>query len=396
MIGRVPGAAKGDTVALVVSPNATTDQPDVPPHELLQRAGLTVAEQLDVAEAAGDIRAGKRWRRNGHRAVVAAGGDGTIGTTAGRLLGTGIPLGILPMGTSNDVARALGIPFDLSAAAAAIVAGVPVPMDVGVVEPLPGDGERETSLRRWLRVPEALRPRGSADTLCFLHAATLGLNVAFARLATDASRRAALGSLNYPAASLEALTHLQVIPVKLRLSGVPGRERARGDSRSDGPESRWQVTVSTEVLQLAVINTPVFGGALNLSLPGVDAHDELLDVFLVEPPTLEKGLETVRALMERLRAPWRWLKTPVPRRRGHESRERQTVNISGEMVFPGIRRYQAREVSIETASPLEVTLDGELRARTPVRIRVAPAHVAVLLRPSWPTVVAGRADAVRK
>ena len=160
-----------------------------------------------------------------HRAVVAAGGDGTIGTTAERLVGTGIPLGILPMGTSNDVARALEIPFDLAAAAAAIAGGVPTRMDAGVVELLPGDGERETGWRRWLRVPASLRPGIPAGSLCFLHAATLGLNVEFARLATDASRRAALGSLTYPAASLEALTHLQTIPVRLRLSGVPGRER---------------------------------------------------------------------------------------------------------------------------------------------------------------------------
>ena len=149
-----------------------------------------MTEQLDVAEAAGDTRAGKRWRQSRHRAVVAAGGDGTIGTTASRLLGTGIPLGILPMGTSNDVARALEIPFDLSAAAAAIAAGVPARMDVGVVELLSGDGERETSWRRRLGMPDSLWPRGPAESLCFLHAATLGLNVEFARLATDASRRA--------------------------------------------------------------------------------------------------------------------------------------------------------------------------------------------------------------
>jgi diacylglycerol kinase (ATP) len=388
MIGRAPGEL-GGTVALVVSPHASESQTSVP-REFLQQAGLQVAEQLEVADAAGDLYARKRWRRNRHRAVVAAGGDGTIGTTAGRLLGTGIPLGILPMGTSNDVARALEIPFDLAAAAAAIAGGVPTRMDAGVVEMLPGDGDRETGWRRWLRIPDALRPERPADSLCFLHAATLGLNVEFARLATDASHRAALGSLSYPAASLEALAHLQAIPVRLRLAGVPGHQTTTGQ-RQEGSESCWQVDLSTEVLQLAVINTPLFGGALNLSLPGVDPHDQLLDIFLVEPPNLQRGLETVRAFMERLRAPWRWLKIPAERRmdskvskvskesKESKDRERQTVTLSGEMVFPGIRRYQAREVTIETTSPVELTLDGELRAHTPVRIRVAPAGVAVLL-----------------
>jgi diacylglycerol kinase family enzyme len=229
-----------------------------------------------------------------------------------------------------------------------------------------------------LRLPGGQWLASSAGSRCFLHAATLGLNVEFARLATDASRRAALGSLTYPAASLEALTHLQSIPVRLRLAGVPSRNTATGS-----PASRWQVTLSTEVLQLAVINTPLFGGTLHLSLPGVDAHDQLLDVFLVEPPNLEKGLETVRALMERLRAPWHWLKPSAERRQEKNNgrnadQEPQTVDVAGEMVFPGVRRYQAREVSIETASPVEMTLDGELFGRTPVRIRVAPARVAVL------------------
>src|SRR5215472_14100599 len=106
MSGREPGATAGDTVALVVSPHASADVARHP-RELLRQAGLMVAEELGVAEAAGDVSAGKRWRRSRHRAVVAAGGDGTIGTTAGQLMGTGVPLGILPMGTSNDVARAL-------------------------------------------------------------------------------------------------------------------------------------------------------------------------------------------------------------------------------------------------------------------------------------------------
>ncbi len=44
--------------------------------------------------------------------VIASGGDGTISLTASGLLGSHIPLAILPSGTGNMFARDLGIPFD--------------------------------------------------------------------------------------------------------------------------------------------------------------------------------------------------------------------------------------------------------------------------------------------
>ena len=40
--------------------------------------------------------------------VLAAGGDGTIGKVAFRLIDSGIPLSVLPLGTANNLARALG------------------------------------------------------------------------------------------------------------------------------------------------------------------------------------------------------------------------------------------------------------------------------------------------
>src|SRR5689334_8315035 len=49
-------------------------------------------------------------------AVAAGGGDGTIRSVAGVLAGTGVPLGVLPLGTLNHFARDLGIPTDLDEA----------------------------------------------------------------------------------------------------------------------------------------------------------------------------------------------------------------------------------------------------------------------------------------
>ena len=57
--------------------------------------------------------------------VVAAGGDGTLNAVASKLMGTDIPMGILPLGTFNYVARVLNIPLDLLEAAKAISEGQP-------------------------------------------------------------------------------------------------------------------------------------------------------------------------------------------------------------------------------------------------------------------------------
>lgn len=55
--------------------------------------------------------------------VVAAGGDGTLNAVAAKLMGTDIPMGILPLGTFNYVARLLDIPLDLLKAAEVIATG---------------------------------------------------------------------------------------------------------------------------------------------------------------------------------------------------------------------------------------------------------------------------------
>ena len=57
--------------------------------------------------------------------VVAACGDGTLNAVASKLMGTDIPMGILPLGTFNYVARVLNIPLDLLDAAKTISEGQP-------------------------------------------------------------------------------------------------------------------------------------------------------------------------------------------------------------------------------------------------------------------------------
>ncbi|MFD2933383.1 diacylglycerol/lipid kinase family protein [Spirosoma flavum] len=62
--------------------------------------------------------------------VVAVGGDGTIKIVATALLNTGIPLGVLPAGSANGMARELGIPPDVDGSLALLVNGVPKATDI--------------------------------------------------------------------------------------------------------------------------------------------------------------------------------------------------------------------------------------------------------------------------
>ncbi|MGL4320572.1 MAG: diacylglycerol/lipid kinase family protein [Paracoccaceae bacterium] len=61
--------------------------------------------------------------QGGFRTIIAAGGDGTICTVATALAGTGIALGIVPLGTFNFFARSLGLPNDPAGAIAALLQG---------------------------------------------------------------------------------------------------------------------------------------------------------------------------------------------------------------------------------------------------------------------------------
>lgn len=65
----------------------------------------------------------KATESKGIDAVLAGGGDGTISTAAGMAFQTGMPLAVLPVGTMNLFARALGMPLELDAALEAIAGG---------------------------------------------------------------------------------------------------------------------------------------------------------------------------------------------------------------------------------------------------------------------------------
>ena len=62
--------------------------------------------------------------------IIASGGDGTLSVVAGKLATTGIPLGVIPRGTANAFANALGLPTDITGACQTILAGCTQQIDL--------------------------------------------------------------------------------------------------------------------------------------------------------------------------------------------------------------------------------------------------------------------------
>jgi diacylglycerol kinase (ATP) len=82
--------------------------------------------RLDVAETrcSGDAAClAREAAARGEKMVVAAGGDGTIAEVANGLLGSGVRLGVIPLGTANVLAHELALPFAPGAVAAALAFG---------------------------------------------------------------------------------------------------------------------------------------------------------------------------------------------------------------------------------------------------------------------------------
>ncbi len=98
---------------------------------LLREQGFELA--LETDNQPGRMQELIRERAGELDCVIVGGGDGTLNCMSGAVLDSGLPLGILPMGTANDLARTLGIPGDLTEACRVIAAGRLHAIDLGRV-----------------------------------------------------------------------------------------------------------------------------------------------------------------------------------------------------------------------------------------------------------------------
>jgi YegS/Rv2252/BmrU family lipid kinase len=162
--------------------------------------------------------------------VVVGGGDGTLNAAAAGVAELKRPLGILPLGTANDLARTLGIPTDIDAALRVIAQGNTRSIDVGLV-----------------------------NNLMFFNVASLGLGAELVQeLTSDIKRR--FGKLGYALAAIRVLARGR--PFHAEISGGGHRVRSL-------------------TLQVAVGNGRYYGGG-NIVEKSAAIDDEALRLYSLE------------------------------------------------------------------------------------------------------------------
>ena len=111
-----------------------------------RRGARLIGRAIESVKKTGAVIEVESTTRSGHAAEIAAargsqfdvvltlGGDGTAMEVAGALAWTGTPVGVLPGGTGNLLARALGVPMRVEKAVPALLAGSRKRIDLGVVK----------------------------------------------------------------------------------------------------------------------------------------------------------------------------------------------------------------------------------------------------------------------
>ena len=140
--------------------------------------------------------------------VLAVGGDGTVNEAARGLLGSGVPLGIVPAGSGNGLARALGIPLSPARALRALEGALVRRIDVGTVNGVP-----------------------------FLNVAGVGFDAlvgwAFHRAGRNGGRR---GVLTYVRLSLALVRSYEPVPLRVEAGGEEFAARPFLVAFANGPQ----------------------------------------------------------------------------------------------------------------------------------------------------------------
>lgn len=162
--------------------------------------------------------------------VIVGGGDGTLNAAVDTLVETNLPLGILPLGTANDLARTLKIPNSLPEATKVIANGKVQRIDLGEV-----------------------------NGKCFFNVASLGMSVKITqRLTKEVKRR--WGIFAYAFTAVKVIWESRPFSAEIRL-----------------PDQ----SIKVKTVQIAIGNGRYYGGGMAVA-PDAMIDDQRLDLYSLE------------------------------------------------------------------------------------------------------------------
>ena len=266
--------------------------------------------------------------------ILVFGGDGTVHRHLGQLVRLGLPVLIVPAGSGNDFARALGLRRVRDSLAAwqkfcSASANVHT-IDLGVMTPL------ETPLGALPMTVEPVHPLEAGASRYFCCVAGVGLDVEVARRSNRLPRWLR-GNGGYVLTLLPTIFRFAPLPMKI-LTQDNGAQNASWTTRSDQP-----------TMLAAFANTPVYGGGMKIA-PQAQMDDGLLDVCVVG------GVDPFKMFCM------------FP-----------TVYTGDHLKIREVSYFRAGRVRVETEHPIDVYADGEYVCRTPVEVTVQPAALKVVV-----------------
>lgn len=256
--------------------------------------------------------------------ILVFGGDGTIHRHLPQLVRLGLPLLVVPAGSGNDFARALGIRGVRNSHAAweqyRQNANNIHRIDLGVISIVGKAGEAS-----------------APQTHYFCCVAGVGLDGEVARRANQLPRWLR-GNGGYVLSLVPTIFTFAPLPMKILTS-----------SEDLSAASKWEVRLDQPTLVAAFANTSTYGGGMKIA-PGAKMDDGLLDVCIVG------GVDPLK------------LFCMFP-----------TVYAGRHLSIKEVEYFQAPRVRVETENPLDVYADGEYVCRTPVEIGIQPAALKVVV-----------------
>ena len=265
--------------------------------ERLEAGGLVVkAEPFEsLPEIARDIA---RLRQTVD-AIVVCGGDGSVAASAMAVMKSGLPLGIIPAGTANDLARTLEIPLDFTSAADTILAGHQRKIDVGMVN-------------------------GHA----FFNAASIGLSSKLAqKLDPDIKKR--FGRFGYAIAALRILASASRFRAQ-----VVWKERA----------------ISVKSYQIAIGNGRLYGGG-NVVADAAAIDDGILNLYSLEMRNLWKMALMVPAFRMGTHGSWKEVRTAESDTFTIETRRPMPINTDGEIMTETPGHFRVLRAAVTVFAP---------------------------------------------